>query len=220
MAYAIILLSGSSTRFNGETPKQFTLVNGKPLFMYSLDAFLSHPKIEKVVLVTLKNYIDFVKGYLPSTKPVDVIAGGNTRRESSYFGIKQLNLSANDNSKVLIHDAARPLVTYKMIDDVLNTLDHCCSCTIASSTNNTLIDLEGNYLDRNLIKSIETPQGFIYCPLLKAHETVNNNATDDTMLLKEIGYKTELVMSNSINIKVTNKDDLLIVKAILEEKKG
>ncbi len=219
MAYAIILLSGSSTRFKGEEPKQFTKINGKPLFMYSLETFLSHPEIERIVLVTLKDYVDYVKEIIPSNKPIDVISGGNSRRESSYLGIKHL-CNVEGNSKVLIHDAARPLITLRMIDDLLKSLDESNNSTIASEMNNTLIDVNGNYLNRSKIRTIETPQGFIYSPLLKAHETVTKEVTDDTMLLNEIGYPTKLVLSNSVNLKVTNKEDILIAKAILEGRKG
>ena len=123
MAYAIILLSGSSTRFNGEKPKQFTLINGKPLFMYSLEVFLKHPEIERVVLVTLKDYIDFVKENINYDKRVDVIEGGKTRRKSSYLGIKHLDKYVSNDSKILIHDAARPLVTSKMIDNLLEAAE-------------------------------------------------------------------------------------------------
>ena len=103
---------------------------------------------------------------------------------------------------------------------MVSSLDESNNSTIASEMNNTLIDVNGNYLDRSKIRTIETPQGFIYSSLVKAHETVTKEVTDDTMLLNEIGYPTKLVLSSSVNLKVTNKEDILIAKAILEGRKG
>ena len=220
MNYGIILFSGSSVRFNSQTQKQFIEINNKPLFLYSVDVFSSNKNIDALVLVTNVDKMDYVKSLLPrGNKPIYVINGGLTRKESSFNGLKKLKeLGVDDNSKVLIHDAARVLITSKMIDECLEALNNNKSVTIARDVTSTITTIEGNYIDRNSLKEIETPQGFNFIDIYNAHINSNESTTDDTTLMKNAGIKTKLIIDNSLNIKVTTIEDLEIVKAILERR--
>lgn len=220
MAYAIILFSGESRRFNGSKPKQFVEINNKPLFMYSVERFANNRNIDGLVLVTNEEMIDEVKDIAKAiSKPLFVIKGGSTRSESSYNGLmKVYEVSGNKQEKVLIHDGARPLVNDEMIDSLIDALNECESCTIAGKCTSTMMDESGNYIDRSKLNVIGTPQGFKLETILKAHEKCQNSMTDDTSLVAELGIKPKIIINDSPNIKVTTQEDLVVVKAILESR--
>lgn len=214
MAIGIILLAGSSTRYSSVTPKQFELVNNRPLFDYAISTFLANKNISKVVLVTRSDYVDYLKDFYKKKKKIlGVIEGGETRQQSVFNSLSFLESKIKSNEKILIHDAARPLVSDQMINDVIATLDEYKSCTIASLTTNTLCQSHSetieNYVDRGITFSIETPQGFIYESLFEAHKRMDTNLfTDDTQLLQSVGIKTKLVISKDFNFKITTKSDM------------
>ena len=214
MAIGIILLAGSSTRYSSVTPKQFELVNNRPLFDYAISTFLANKSISKVVLVTRSDYVDYLKDFYKKKKKIfGVIEGGETRQQSVFNSLSFLENKIKGNEKILIHDAARPLVSDQMINDVIATLDEYKSCTIASLTTNTLCQSHSevieNYVDRGITFSIETPQGFIYESLFEAHKRMDTNLfTDDTQLLQSVGIKTKLVISKDFNFKITTKSDM------------
>lgn len=224
MAIGIILLAGSSTRYNSNKPKQFELVNGRPLFDFAISIFLANKNISKVVLVTRFDYVDYLKKFYNGKKKVfGVIEGGETRQQSVFNALSFLESKVKDSEKILIHDAARPLVSDQMINDVIDALNENKSCTIASLTTNTLCQSHSeyieNYVDRGITFSIETPQGFIYDALFEAHKRMDTNLfTDDTQLLQSVGIKTKLVINKDFNFKITTKSDMdLFIRLSMKE---
>ena len=131
---------------------------------------------------------------------------------------KVLEICSNKQEKVLIHDGARPLVTDEMIDSLITMLEQCDSCTIASKCTSTMINDEGDYIDRNKLCVIGTPQGFKLETILRAFEEYKESATDDTSLVAKLGIKPKIIFNDSPNIKVTTQEDLVVVKAILESR--
>ena len=108
----IILAGGESKRFNSKTPKPYHLYKGKPLLMHSIDRVKSYKKFKKIVIVVHKNHTKFIKKLkIPNIK---IIEGGKTRAESAYKGLNSLK---NSNTKyVMIHDAARPNFSLKLLN--------------------------------------------------------------------------------------------------------
>lgn len=223
MATGIVLLAGSSTRYNPNNPKQFEIVCGRPLFDYSISTFIKSNQIDKVVLVVKSDHLDYVKSYYSNCeKVVGVIAGGVTRQSSVLLALEFLSSLIKPEEKILIQDAARPLVTEKMIEDVISALDNFESCTIASNNKDTLCISKSNiiegYVDRNITYRIETPQGFIYKKLFDAHKKMDINLfSDDTQLLQAIGIPTKLILSDTINLKITTLSDMELFKSINRE---
>ena len=223
MATGIVLLAGSSTRYNSNRPKQFELVNNRPIFDYSISAFIKSPLIEKIVLVTRKDYLDYVrKFYKDESKIIGVIEGGVTRQTSVLLALEFLDGKIDGNEKILIQDAARPFLSSAMIENSVKTLDEYDSCTSASRNKDTLCQSSGefidNYVDRTMTFCIETPQGFIYKKLFEAHKRMDVNLyTDDTQLLKSIGIQTKLIISDEVNFKITTLSDMELFKKICEE---
>lgn len=222
MNRAIILLAGKGTRFDANTPKQFIEINGKPLFVYCVQTFENCPLIDSITLVTAKEYVGLVKdliGKYNLKKINNVVVGGETRQESSFNGLKASK--AKDDDAVLIHDAARVLVS----EDIIINNIHACQIGNAVVTAINSVDsiAEGEneivrYLDRNLIHEIQTPQTFIYKDILEAHLKYAGQAfTDDASLLIKNSKHVHFVNGSRNNIKVTTRDDLEFIKRFLNE---
>ena len=114
----IILAAGESKRFNSKTPKPYHLYNGKPLIQHSIDKARLCKKIQKIIIVVNKKHNKFIKNL--KIKNIKIILGGKTRAKSafkSFQAIKKLNVS-----KVLVHDAARPNFSIKLIDKIFKEL--------------------------------------------------------------------------------------------------
>ena len=168
---AIILLGGSSTRFNDATPKQFYLVNDKPLIYYTINSFEKSPLIDSIVLVANKDYkkeLDEVLEKYAFKKILHVVEGGISRQESSLLGLFSLRKILDRDDNVLIHDGARPLVSNEIIANLVDALKTHNGATVAlpSTDTVTLVDKENmeivGTLNRDEVYLVETPQAFKY----------------------------------------------------------
>ena len=167
MNIALVLAAGSGTRMNADQPKQFIVVNGKPLFIYSVEKFQNNQNIDAIVIATNKENIakveDLIKGY---SKVKLVIAGGETRQQSVYNGIQEIaKLITSEKDLILIHDSARPLVSDAIIDEnialgkrygAVDTVVQA-SDTIINSKNKETIN---ETLNRSALYQAQTPQTF------------------------------------------------------------
>ena len=189
MNVGIILAAGTSSRYNKKTPKQFDeSFNEKMLIEYSIETFLNNPKIDEVILVVPKLYLEKIKNKF---KNCLVIKGGETRQESSFLGLKACPKNCIN---VLIHDAARPFVSnniiYNCIDNLNDNIAICpalpCTDTIAEVNNNKAIS---KALNRNILYKLQTPQAFNYKDLLELQTKASLKVTDDSNLFIEAKKK-------------------------------
>ena len=230
MNYALIVAAGSGTRMgNNLKPKQFLLVKNKPLFIYSSETFNNHPDIDKIVIVTAQEYIDEVKDLCQKykiTKLVDVVIGGKTRQESVYNGLLKIKSLSNnlDSDIVLIHDAARPLVSQDIISsNIKECLINDAVTTVIPSSDTIIRSLDEKIINdvplRKELYQSQTPQTFKLALILSAHELAKKNncldITDDAQLVLKIGKNVHLVKGNKRNFKVTTSDDLAIFEALI-----
>ena len=224
MNIAIILASGSGTRMVGlDTPKQFCLVKGKPLFLYSVEAFNNNPLMDAIVIVAHPNYIEQVKQYCAGnncSKVQLVIEGGKTRQESVYKGLKAIEGFAKGCDKVLIHDSARPLVSQDIITNNIKGCEKYGAVETAVKTNDTIVkayEESSEVLDRSNLYQVQTPQTFKYSIILKAHEEALKkgitNASDDAQLVGNV----HIVNGESTNFKITTNQDLKLFEAMLKK---
>ena len=233
MNIAIILASGIGQRMKNETPKQFIIVKDKPIFLYSVLTFEDVDDIDYIFIVTSKDNIELVKKYVKEfnvTKVAGVIEGGSTRVESVRNGIKAIQDSglAMHISKILIHDAARPLVSKEIIQaniDAFKGLKNSESLGVVTSIKATDTIVQSNdheyvdrVLDRNSIYYNQTPQTFILYRMLPSYSDASNEATDDVTIMKNHGEKIKIVEGSPLNFKITTPHDLLIFKSIVENK--
>jgi 2-C-methyl-D-erythritol 4-phosphate cytidylyltransferase len=230
MNIALILAAGSGTRMgNTEKPKQFLLLYGKPLMIHTIEAFENHNNIDAIVVCTNKEYIDQVKVWCKQydlCKVKAVVAGGETRQQSVFNGLNEVKgLIKSEDDVVLIHDAARPLISYKIIDDNIEGCEKFgavdtvvkASDTIVQSADSTTIT---NIPNRNELYQGQTPQSFKFSLIYNAHLKAMNgeikNVTDDAKLVIESGHPVHLVNGSAQNFKITTFDDLMLLKALLK----
>ena len=205
----IILAAGESKRFNSKTPKPYHVYKGKPLILHSIDKAKKYRKFSKIVLVINKKHKTLIKKL--KIKNIKIIVGGKTRAESANKG---LNSIRNDNIKnVMIHDAARPNFSIKLLDR-LNKKLKLSNCVVpAIQTPDSIKQKTSNLvrnLDRESIYLIQTPQAFDYKELYALQNNKKNEATDDASLFVKAGKKITIIKGEINNYKVTIKSDIRV----------
>lgn len=227
MIYAILLLGGSSKRLNISTPKQFLKFNNRDLFTYSYETLARNEKIDKIILVTGKNYLEHVYDIISNFKvhkPFEIVIGGESRQESVFNALNYLKDKLSNEDKVLIHDSSRPLITSKIINNIIEASKEYGNVSTYVSTYDSIASINGDYIEKYLnrdeIISIQTPQIFNFTDIYNAHikaRKENKIYTDDASLLVNDEKKIKLIKGDRFNFKITTFDDLMILKSILEE---
>lgn len=219
---AIIAAGGSSSRMNGKN-KLLQEVGGKSLLVRTTEAFIKVGQIDQVIVVAAEDAIEHYMKVLHDAGCLDkikMVKGGRSRRESVYFGLLETDDKAGI---VLIHDAARPLVTKKLILDCIEAARRYGACCASVPLSDTLKKGGENgfvikTISRRGLYRIQTPQAFDYKDILKLHKKAafrNLDVTDDAQIAEYFGYHVYLVESDDTNIKITTPSDLLIAEAIL-----
>ena len=219
---AIIAAGGSSSRMNG-TNKLLEEVGGKALLVWTTEAFLKVGQVDQVIIVAAKDNIEKYMQVLQDAGHLDkvnIIEGGKSRRESVYNGLIETD---KDARVVLIHDAARPMVTKKIIVDCIEASDRYGACCAAVPLTDTLKEAgEKGFVKRTISREklyrIQTPQAFDYKDILRLHKKAafrSLDVTDDAQIAEYFGYHVYLVDSEESNIKITNPIDLVIADALL-----
>ncbi len=203
----IILAGGESKRFNSKIPKPYHIYKGKPLLIHSIDKAKKYGKFSKIVLVINKNHIAHIKKL--KIKNVKIISGGNTRAKSAYKGLKSIK---NDNIKnVLIHDAARPNFSIKLLNRLIKEL-RLNDCVIpAIQTPDSVKEKNFNIvknLKRENIYLIQTPQAFSYKKLYALQNNKDAGVTDDANLFVRAGKKIKIIKGEITNNKITINSDI------------
>ena len=211
---AVILAAGTGSRIGGEKPKQFIVFNGKELFIHSLLTFTNCNSIDEIVLVVndfyKEEYINIVKKYEISKKLV-LINGGKTRQDSVRNAIEYISQN-NENAIVLVHDAARPYVSEKIILDNIETVKkyECCTTAVPSS-NSIYLTKSGNFeseVDRDSVYIAQTPQSAYLEVFKKGFENIDKIYTDEAAIFASVGYVPHIVLGEEKNIKITYPEDL------------
>lgn len=225
---AIVLAAGRGNRMHSEVPKQFLELRGKPVLYYSLSAF-EESRVDDVVLVTGKQDIDYCKKNIIEKydfHKVKYIVEGGTER---YWSVKNGLSVVNDSDYVLIHDAARPCLTQKMIEDSITEVSRSGACTLGVPVKDTIKVVDADNFGvgtpaRNTLWQIQTPQSFVFREIMEAYKIMkqagDTDITDDTMIMERyLGRKTKVIMGDYCNIKITTPEDLLITEIFLEKMK-
>jgi len=219
----LILAAGKGTRMKQDIPKQFLEIEGKPLFLYSVEAFL--PLMDEVLVVTGKNQVDIVQNYLEKFQlqnRVRVLIGGKERFDSSFAGIDFLQREGRTDY-VLVHDAARCFVTKEIIGRCMEDVQQYGTSVCAIPTQDTIkvVGEDGfvvKTLNRKELQTIQTPQGFslnlLHQAYLRFFENPDNEVTDDASIIEKYSNQpVHLTMGAPFNSKVTTAYDLFIAKA-------
>lgn len=220
---AIILLGGQGIRCQKSIPKQFALLGDKKLYLHTLETFAQIPSIDEIILVCHPDFIDSVKAEIPPyTIPINVIAGGKTRQNSSYRGLQQCNKNVDF---VVVHDGARPFISKKIIEENIEkaflhgAVDTCIPSadTIVHGIDDKIINIP----NRKQYLRGQTPQSFAYNIVMEAHQHAIKqkitNATDDCQLVLALDYPIVIVEGEEQNLKVTTEHDFLLAEKIVEK---
>lgn len=227
MNIALIMAAGSGSRMqNANEPKQFVLVNNKPLLIYSLETF--NKMVDAIIIVTSLEYAEKVNELCKQyniDKLKAIVTGGDLRQHSVLNGLRAIKDNYPDDSVVLIHDAARPLVSEKIINDNIDAVKkYGAAVTVIPATDTTLLSDDGEFISSSLKRSsvyqAQTPQSFILKEILEAHLSAVKEdafATDDASLFNKYNKKPlRMVFGDKRNFKVTTEEDLLILKNYLD----
>ncbi len=222
---ALIVAAGRGTRAIGSDctapPKQYAYIGGRSVLAQTLAAFLNHPAINHVAVVIRPDDADHYAKQVPagSTKLLPPCPGGATRQRSVRNGLEALCACAPD--RVLIHDAARPFVNARLLDDVLSALDTHDGAISALAVTDTLKHADSTGLitrnvERTDLWHAQTPQGFQFAAILAAHRAADAagriDFTDDAAVAEWHGLRVAVVPGSVRNVKITTAEDLALAQ--------
>lgn len=220
--YAIIPAGGSGKRIGGNKPKQFMTFNGRELIAYTINIFNKCKKVDEIIVAVQPEYIELIEkikynfGFDKLTK---IVEGGKERQDSVFNAL--ISLKADKKDFVLVHDAARPLLPQKVLDNAIDTAIKKGNAVVAIKAKDTLVngrEIIFNYINRGEISYIQTPQVFKYTTLLKAMQKARDESfigTDESMLVTRMGETVNLVEGSSLNFKVTTESDIELFHQIV-----
>jgi len=223
MNVAVILAGGKGLRLGSQTPKQMLPLGDKPVLSWSVIAFHKVNLIDKIIIVSEKNLINDIKELFKNSdypKILSVIEGGEERSDSSYNALISSDFS--DDDIFLFHDAARPFISEEIIVKMITEVGNSGACgTYVQSTdtialvNNSVVE---KIPERSSVYSAQTPQGFKYHLIIKAHQFQKEKKmtiTDDVSLVVNMGYDVSVINGSYSNIKITTELDLKFAEFLI-----
>ncbi len=216
----VIPAAGQGTRMGTETPKQWLDLGGAPVLVRTLEALAAHPAVGCVVLAVSPDpdAVRDVWRHLQAAPPelsLRVVTGGATRRASVEAALDALPSSAR---VVLVHDAVRPFVPLRLLDEVIAAVRAHGAAVPAVPVADTLRRADGGTfgetVDREGVYAVQTPQGFDVDLLRRAFAALPDATTDDAALVAALGAPVRLVPGDRRNLKLTTPDDLALARAL------
>lgn len=230
MNIAIILSGGIGSRLGLDIPKQYAVVNGQPIINYCLRTFMSNNNTDAIVIGVADEWLDFVKeqvNIIGKTKPVYYSSSGETRQYSVYNALKAVkNTGCADDDIVIIHDAARPLLTTDLIGRCYKAcLDADCVMPAIPVKDTTYLSEDGVHikalLDRSQLRCGQSPEAFRFGKYLQVHEKMGREEilkiNGSTELAFKGGLECMIIDGDPMNFKITTPEDLLNFKSIIEK---
>lgn len=234
---AVIIPAAGAGRRMGGVRKQYLELNGEPVLLHTLRPFLRHPAVRWIVVALPAEDVEEPPGWLGQVDPrVRLVAGGAERADSVR---RALAVVPEEAALVLVHDAARPLVTRALIDATLATADERTGAIAALRIPDTVkrADTDGvvvETLDRGELWRAQTPQVFPRRMLIDAYAALDQAAdgegtgeraggaspTDEAAVVERIGARVRIVPGDAANLKVTEPSDVAVASALLAGRAG
>lgn len=232
--YALILAGGIGQRMgNMEKPKQFIELKGKPILIHTIEKFYLNPKFQQILVLTPKQWINhtenLLKKYIPDgADKVIVLEGGATRNDTLMNGISYIENNGNmdEETVVVTHDAVRPFVTSRIIEENIQAAVSVGACDTVIPATDTIVTSEDGQIiseipNRSLMYQGQTPQSFkaqmlksLYASLSEEEKQV---LTDAAKICVIKGKNVKLVDGEVYNIKITYPYDVDVAKLLLKE---
>ena len=222
---ALIAAAGFGKRMNAKISKLFIPIFGKPILAYTIEKFEQCNFIEKIYLIVNQEEGDFYSKDIilkyNFSKVQELIAGGETRQDSVYNGLKVLD---PDTDIVAIHDGARPLIEETIIQESIEAAQEFGAAIAAIPLKDTVKRSGKDFfinetLNRQEIWRAQTPQTFKYSIILSAYHQAYKDkffATDDAGIVERYGYKVKMIIGSEENIKITTPFDIIIAENFLK----
>ncbi|MEE9448525.1 MAG: 2-C-methyl-D-erythritol 4-phosphate cytidylyltransferase [Ignavibacteriaceae bacterium] len=220
---AIIPAGGKSVRSGTATPKQYLKFFGKELIVYTLEVFQQNKQVDEIIIAAESNFfglLEKLKNEYKLTKISKIVEGGGERQDSVYNALK--SSEAKHDDLIAVHDAARPLLPQDVLTNAIETAKQMGNALVCLKAKDTMI--KGNrvvesYLDRDEVYYVQTPQIFPYPVLMKAMKNAYDNnfiGTDESVLVRRINEKVNIVDGSVFNFKITTAEDIeMFERAVL-----
>jgi len=227
--WVIVPAAGSGKRMGAEKPKQYLSLAGKPLIAHTLENILSWPGLSGVVIAIAADDSEFQSLAAAQDPRVHAVTGGAERADSVLAALEYLSHRVSAETIVLVHDAARPLVSQRDIQSLLNAspialLAQPASDTIKQSQREAGKALVRQTLPRDQIWLAQTPQK---SPLQLLYQALKTGLahdpkaiTDEASALERAGHQPELVAACRSNFKITHPADLILAEALLQHRQA
>lgn len=230
----LIVAAGSGERFSapsgGKLSKQYCALGGIPILRHSVVTFINHPQIDAVRVIYNPVNTEYYENAVMGLDMLSPVAGGSLRQDSVQLGLQ--SIAEFSPQKVLIHDAARPLVDVQIISQIINKLDKVNAAIPVFQITDTVKNCENGKiietLPRDNLFAAQTPQGFVYKEILEAYNSVSNRQnkqksqkskppifTDEASLFEYLHKEVSIVNGSQRNLKITTNEDLKIAEALL-----
>ncbi len=231
MTVAAILAGGSGLRMGTATPKQFLEIDGIPVIIRSINAFIKVSEVDICIVSVGEDYVTYteelIKKHIETDKKIYVIKGGKTRGDT-LFGVLSFmkEIEVLEGSSVLTHDAVRPFITDRIITDNIEAAKKYGACNTAIPAVDTmLISEDGSFIssvpERSKLFHAQTPQSFdaekLYKLIKKTPADVFEAFTDGCSVFSYYGEKVFLVKGEAYNIKITYPDDIIRAGSIIKQ---
>ncbi|MFE0101811.1 2-C-methyl-D-erythritol 4-phosphate cytidylyltransferase [Streptomyces sp. NPDC059009] len=229
----VIPAAGRGVRLGPGAPKALRALNGTPMLIHAVRAMAASRSVSLVVVVAPPDGAAEVKTLLadhalPERTDFLVVPGGESRQDSVKLGLDALPAGVE---VVLVHDAARPLVPVDTVDAVIEAVrDGAPAVVPALPLADTVKEVEPGAPgepepvlatpDRARLRAVQTPQGFDRDTLVRAHETVTENVTDDASMVEQLGLQVVVVPGHEEAFKVTRPLDLVLAEAVLARRRA
>lgn len=231
MTVALIIAGGVGSRMGADIPKQFVQVNGKPVLIYTLEAFEKHPMVDAIELVCIDGWQDIVRAYARQygiSKLKWIANGGASGQESIRNGVYGLEGICKPDDIVIVHDGIRPLVEPAVLDDVIGKARQFGNGVTSMPYNEQIFLIDPahpgtttKYIPRETLRRVATPQAYRFDLLdEKYHEAFEKNigiygSSYTNTMMTELGVRLHFAAGSDRNIKLTTPGDIEIFKAML-----
>lgn len=218
--FVLLMMGGVGSRFGADIPKQFTMIDEKPLFTYIANKMAKQDVITGIVIVVNSAWLNYTNEWINKLgiqKIISVISGGATRSESVFNGLKALKNIASDNDPVLMHDATHPYVDEEGTQKVVEMVAEYGSATLASLNYDTtyLMDDDNNIVQviprRNVIAGA-SPEGFRFRQI---YDIYNHTPEEEMEKMTSVGaialahnIPMKVVPTPFLNLKITYPEDM------------
>lgn len=221
---AIITAGGSGKRMNHRLKKQFIKLFGRPILFWTIDKFIQLNCIDKLIITLPKEDMIEVYDLIAAEyniKKFKLVAGGKERQDSVLRALQSCN---SKTDIVLIHDAVRPFITKADIIELIEICKQQKAVILAKKVKNTLKTVKNKQIvrtiDRSELYHAYTPQAFDFRLIKYYHEKARRDKlhfTDDAAILENFGQKVYILVSDTLNFKITDKNDLELARLLINK---